>query len=271
MKQKKSVHGLILIGLLFLVPAAASAAGVTDVTSGLSDFGSIITAINTSIVRSLITLFATAAMAAFFFGIVQFIWGTRDADSTRMKNGKNFMLWGMIALFVMFSVWGIITYVQTIFKIEGRTTIIIPSIQLEGASSGGTNSPLQNGSGASPSYYCQSSGAVFVDYNLYQSQCQGASGGTSGGASGGGATGGGSYACSPGYECTLPGGGIGLCSVDGRSCVSNQVGGYPCDPQDPSCEAGSSSVDCTAITSSSACNAQSVCEWSNSDLSCNPR
>ncbi len=104
--------------------------GATQINNGLKTFSGIVTTFTQTIVRSLATLFATAAMVAFFFGIVQFIWGSRDGDATKAKNGKNFMLWGLIALFVMFSVWGIINYAQRIFGIQGQNTIIIPQIEL---------------------------------------------------------------------------------------------------------------------------------------------
>lgn len=133
MKKIPYLHILLFICIVSFVsiPTLVFAQdGVTQINKGLGSFSSIITQFTQTIVRSLATLFATAAMVAFFFGIVQFIWGSRDGDATKAKNGKSFMLWGLIALFVMFSVWGIINYAQRIFGINGQNTIIIPQIEL---------------------------------------------------------------------------------------------------------------------------------------------
>lgn len=95
-------------------------------------FGDIITAITKNILGALTTLFASAALAAFFFGIVKFILGLRNGVEKDVTNGKQFMLWGLIALFVMFSVWGIIRYGQTILGLPQGSNIVIPTIRFEG-------------------------------------------------------------------------------------------------------------------------------------------
>lgn len=146
MKKIPYLHILLFICIVSFVsiPTLVFAQdGVTQINKGLGSFSSIITQFTQTIVRSLATLFATAAMVAFFFGIVQFIWGSRDGDATKAKNGKNFMLWGLIALFVMFSVWGIVNYAQRIFGIQGQNTIIIPQIEL----GNGKTAPNPSGQG----------------------------------------------------------------------------------------------------------------------------
>ena len=167
MKKIPYLHILLFICIVSFVsiPTLVFAQdGVTQITKGFGSFKTIIDTFTQTIVRSLATLFATAAMVAFFFGIVQFIWGSRDGDATKAKNGKNFMLWGLIALFVMFSVWGIVNYAQRIFGIQGQNTIIIPQIELgngkaptnsgsQGLPTGGNSTPIptspsQSGSGA---------------------------------------------------------------------------------------------------------------------------
>lgn len=42
----------------------------------------------------------------FFWGLVKFIWQSGSEDA--VKQGKKLMTWGVVALFVMFSVWGIV-------------------------------------------------------------------------------------------------------------------------------------------------------------------
>jgi len=101
--------------------------------------GSLVDLANTlagGVVTSLGYLMFTLAVVAFLFGMVQFIWNARSGDAGKgVENGKQFMLWGLIALFVMFSVWGIIKFTQGVFEIQGQTTITIPNIQLLGSTS----------------------------------------------------------------------------------------------------------------------------------------
>ena len=76
------------------------------------------------------TLLMTAAFIIFMYGIVVFIYqkSTGKGDSNEAKKGKDFMLWGLIALFVMVSAWGIIKLFQEMFSIEGG------NIQIEAVS-----------------------------------------------------------------------------------------------------------------------------------------
>ena len=63
------------------------------------------------IVRTLIVLAAGVALLVFFFGLVKFI--TKADDEEAVKEGRRLMIWGVIALFVMISVWGIVRLLQS--------------------------------------------------------------------------------------------------------------------------------------------------------------
>lgn len=56
-------------------------------------------------VDSLVPLLMTLALVAFIWGLVQFIFSA--GDEAKRKSGKGIMIWGVIALFVMASVWGL--------------------------------------------------------------------------------------------------------------------------------------------------------------------
>ncbi len=47
----------------------------------------------------------------FFWGVAQYIKGL-DSEK-EIKNSKNIMVWGIVGLFIVFSVWGIIKLIQT--------------------------------------------------------------------------------------------------------------------------------------------------------------
>ena len=147
--------------------------------------GSLVDLANTlagGVVTSLGYLMFTLAVVAFFWGIVQFIWAARGGDAGKgVENGKQFMLWGIIALFVMFSVWGIVKFAQGVFNIQGQTSITIPNIQLLGStpgSSAGTTGLNGNtggraaGVGCTDSSQC-ASGLTCVGDNATSKVCTG--------------------------------------------------------------------------------------------------
>jgi succinate dehydrogenase/fumarate reductase cytochrome b subunit len=139
--------------------------GVPLLVSAQTNFSSLGTLINnfqTNVVQALGTLAITAAVVAFFFGVVQFIWASREGKGPEMDKGKQFMLWGLIALFVMFSVWGIVKFAQNVLGIQGTDQITVPSFRFNsgsgaGAGAGaGAGNKLPTGAGCTNPNQCQS-------------------------------------------------------------------------------------------------------------------
>jgi hypothetical protein len=112
--------------------------------------GETITSVNQNIIGALATLVMALAVLGFFWGMVQFILASRQGEGEGVKKGRSFMLWSILALFVMFSIYGIIRFAQgTLLPGQNNETIILPSFQIKGAkgsSSGtGVGSPLTGG------------------------------------------------------------------------------------------------------------------------------
>ncbi len=150
MKKNRSVRAFIVTGSMFAFSFVAFAAGeaqAAQLSSSFMSIGSIVNSFTNNIVNALVTLFATAALVAFFFGIVQYIWGMRDGKPEKVKNGNSFMVWGLIGLFVMFSVWGIIIFFQTVLGLQNDRTIYIPEIRMQQGSGGAQPAALP---GATP-------------------------------------------------------------------------------------------------------------------------
>ena len=63
-----------------------------------------------SVVQTIIPVVMGIAVLVFFWGLVKFI--NNAGDPKAVEEGKSIMLWGMIALFVMVALWGIIGYFQ---------------------------------------------------------------------------------------------------------------------------------------------------------------
>lgn len=78
-------------------------------------------------------LLLTAAVAAFMFAVVSFLWKrAKGTNGEGLKDASNQLGWSIIALFVMFSIWGIINFLQSGFFTGGvKTQITAPSIKID--------------------------------------------------------------------------------------------------------------------------------------------
>jgi Type IV secretion system pilin len=134
---------LSFLSFTFMVSAEGAA---TQATGAFSSLKTIIESFSSNVLTALGSLFMGAAVVIFFFGIVQYILGARSGDAKKIGDGNQFMMWGLVGLFVMFSVYGIVKWGQDIFFGRGAniTTITIPSIQFNttGGARGGDASPL---------------------------------------------------------------------------------------------------------------------------------
>lgn len=63
--------------------------------------------------KSLVIVAVSLVSLAFFWGIAKFIYHA-DNETERAK-GKQFLIWGVVALFALVSVWGIIIIIQRTF------------------------------------------------------------------------------------------------------------------------------------------------------------
>ncbi len=76
------------------------------------------------LIRTLIPLLFAAAVLVFFYGLVSYIW---QGTAEKKDDAKAYMIWSIVALVVMASVYGLIGVVQGIFGIGGGSpTIITP-------------------------------------------------------------------------------------------------------------------------------------------------
>jgi hypothetical protein len=67
------------------------------------------------------------ALLGFFWGLVKFIFAQGDSDAK--DQGKRIMIWGVVALFVMVSIWGLVRFVGQAFGIEqGSSLERVPTV-----------------------------------------------------------------------------------------------------------------------------------------------
>ena len=95
--MKKIYPAILSFCLLSPIISFASSGGVTDLLKSVG-----------GIVKLIIPIMAGVAVVYFFWGCGQFILHSDD-EKTR-ENGKQKMLWGVIAIAVIFSIAGIIAW-----------------------------------------------------------------------------------------------------------------------------------------------------------------
>lgn len=105
----KKITYLFVLGLICF-PAIASALTL----------GEVFINITSTILNPLVGLFLTAAVVIFFWGMVKYIYSLGEKEKTE---GRSLMIWGVIALFVMVSVWGLVKAVGLTFGITDNTPV----------------------------------------------------------------------------------------------------------------------------------------------------
>lgn len=101
----------------------------TPVLAFAQQFGSlnaIIDFIATTVAR-LIPIFFALAIIYFFWGLIVFLRAAGDPKA--QETGRNQMIWGVIAIAVMLSVYGLATWLRTLFGIGAETNLPIPTVR----------------------------------------------------------------------------------------------------------------------------------------------
>lgn len=122
--MRKSIVFLGSTAAMLAAPLIASAQTNTVTVSqgivGLIRFAN--TALN-----DVIVLLITAAIVVFFWGMVQYILKTGKGDSKGGSSGLTTMIWSVVAIFVMVSVWGLIHLLQSTFGVSSSDSAQAPS------------------------------------------------------------------------------------------------------------------------------------------------
>ena len=81
-----------------------------------------------ALVKVLVLVVFVLAIVAFGWGIVQFIFA--GGDPTALGKAKSFLLWGVIGMAVMASLFGLITFLQNYFGVaSGGLNVDAPKVQ----------------------------------------------------------------------------------------------------------------------------------------------
>jgi hypothetical protein len=104
------------------VAAPSTNGGVTQAVGG--NVGEIFKFVK-NLVNASIGLLVTIALAVFFWGLIRFIFKIGGDSAEAGKEAKNLMVYGVLALFVMVSVWGLVAFIGSFLGISsgGGATI----------------------------------------------------------------------------------------------------------------------------------------------------
>lgn len=127
MKKLLALSGIMSAGI-----ASVFAQSVTvTVSSGTDTPGqnliNLIKLIQT-IIGYAVPILISAAVIAFFYGLVMFIWKGKEGDEAKRKGWVSFMIWSAVAIFVMVAIWGIVAFIGNTLGINAQTTIPTPAI-----------------------------------------------------------------------------------------------------------------------------------------------
>jgi hypothetical protein len=78
-------------------------------------------------ITKLVPITFALALLFFFWGVAKYVW----SEGTSKESGRKIMIWGVVALFVMASVWGLVEFIQTALLIPGGNpgNITIPTFK----------------------------------------------------------------------------------------------------------------------------------------------
>lgn len=97
-----------------------------DCGAGISDLKSLIDFFTCLLMDSVVPLLVALAVAGFVWGIIKYFLNPDNEE--KRKEGKTFMFWGLVTLFVIVSIWGLVAIFSNTF-LDGRSAI--PSLEID--------------------------------------------------------------------------------------------------------------------------------------------
>lgn len=112
---------LFIISTLSLPAISSAQTGGPICSTNFVTVGDIFNWATCMLSNSIVPFLFAIALVIFVYGVVKFI---KESDSKQKEEGKNFMIWGIIALFVMVSVWGLVNVLNVTFGVRN----VIPQL-----------------------------------------------------------------------------------------------------------------------------------------------
>ena len=111
---------------LSLLPAVAFAQGGQTRPINLQNIRGAIFQVG-ELIGILLPIVVALALLFFFWGLAKFILASGDEDAK--DQGKRIMIWGVVALFVMASVWGLVAFFGNLTGVDqGQNLLNVPGV-----------------------------------------------------------------------------------------------------------------------------------------------
>lgn len=116
--KKKYLATVAVLASMPLLASAQTPVNTTFITGIIDNIKTILNAI--------IPLFIGVSVVFFFWNIVKFVAG--GADEATREESKKMMIWSLIAIVVMVSIWGLVGWLQSALGLGANPTITPPKI-----------------------------------------------------------------------------------------------------------------------------------------------
>jgi hypothetical protein len=109
-KLKAILSGLVSLAMFTPALAFAQSTGVTlnNLSGALTDLA--------RLMDRIIPILIGAAIILFLFGVLKYVFNAGSEDAR--KEGRTFMIYGIIAIAVMLSVWALVAFVRNTFGVN---------------------------------------------------------------------------------------------------------------------------------------------------------
>ena len=97
--QLRNIQAPLITALLFCIPTISRAATLKSIAATVVD-----------ILNNVVNFIMVIALLAFMVGVIRFMYSVGDTKSR--DDGKQVMIWGIIAFAVMVSVWGLVKIIK---------------------------------------------------------------------------------------------------------------------------------------------------------------
>lgn len=126
MKKKLIVLSGFVSSLVPVVALAAVNTNVTCVAGQIDNIESVLCKVN-ELLSAVVPVLIALAVVYFVWGVVSYMFG---GDEEAKKNGRGRIIYGIIGLAVIVSLWGLVNILTNTFGLTGSNydTIILPTV-----------------------------------------------------------------------------------------------------------------------------------------------
>ena len=105
---------------LLIIPMTLVKAGNSGIGTAIDNIG--------KLVNALVPIAIGFAVLFFFWGLAKYILNAGDEE--KKKEGRSIMIWGVIALFIMVSIWGIVSVLADTFGVDSKKNLDVKNINI---------------------------------------------------------------------------------------------------------------------------------------------